>query len=82
MSMPFSDFASEGRSGVSCQDQSFRKQQGRQDVQAGRVGPAVDRGDADENVVGIGLGVFDKDVEVAVLVEDAGVDQLEFRLTA
>jgi hypothetical protein len=30
-----------------------------------------------EQIVGRGLGVFDHDVEVAVVVEDAGVDQLE-----
>ena len=38
--------------------------------------------DADQNIVGVGLGVFDEDVEVAVLVEDAGVDQFEFRIAA
>ena len=29
---------------------------------------------------GVGLGVFDEDVEVAVVVEDAGVEQLELGL--
>jgi hypothetical protein len=39
-----------------------------------------DRGcdrDPHEHVLDLGLGVFDLDVEVAVVVEDAGVDQLE-----
>ncbi len=33
---------------------------------------------ADQNVVGVGFGVLDEDVEVAILIEDPGVDQLEF----
>ncbi len=36
--------------------------------------------DLHQNVVGIGLGVFDLDIEIAVLGKYAGVDQLEFRM--
>ena len=36
--------------------------------------------DPDQNVVRRRLRVFDEDVEVAVVVEDAGVEQLEFRI--
>ena len=54
--------------------------EGRQDVERRRLGPAVGRGDADQDVIDAGLGVFDRDVEVAALVEDAGVEQLELRL--
>ena len=41
-----------------------------------RVGSAVARADADQDVIGPGLGVFDEDVEVPVVVENAGVEQL------
>ena len=40
------------------------------------IGPAIRRGDLDEDVVRRGLGIFDLDVEVAVLREDAGVGDL------
>ncbi len=40
------------------------------------VGTAIDGSDADEDVVGVGLGVLHGHVEVTVAVEDAGVDQL------
>ncbi len=49
--------------------------QGRQQVQGCLVGAAVVRGDLDQQVVGTGLGVLDEHVEVAVLVEDAGVEE-------
>ncbi len=50
----------------------------RQDVQRRRVGPAIVDDDAHQDVVGVGLGVVDRDVEIALLVEQAGVDQLIF----
>ena len=46
------------------------------------VGTAVVDGQTQQNVVGAGLGIFDVDVEVAVVVEDAGLDDLEFGLLA
>ncbi len=49
----------------------------RQQVQRrGRVA-AIDGGDAHQDVIGVGLRVLDGDVEVAIVVEDAGVDDLE-----
>src|SRR6185503_6528672 len=54
----------------------------RQQLQPRRVRSAIDRGDPDQDVVGRGLRVLDEDVEVAVLVEDPGVEQLELRIGA
>ena len=45
-----------------------------------RSGPRLLGGDPHQDVVGRRLGVLDDDVEVAVVVEDAGVEQLVFRL--
>src|SRR5437667_1826821 len=45
-----------------------------------RLRPAVADGDKHQNVVRRGLGVFDEDVEIAVVVENAGVEQFELRL--
>ncbi len=53
-----------------------------QEVERGGEGAAVVYGDQDEHVVGRGLRVLDEDVEVAVLVEDARVDELELGLVA
>ncbi len=47
-----------------------------------RLRAAVDGADADQDVVGSGLRVLDEHVEVAVGVEDAGVEQLVFRIAA
>ncbi len=59
------------------QDQSLRAQScGRMCSGAG-VRPAIVHGDLHQDVVGGRLGVFDLDVEIAALVEDAGVHQLE-----
>ena len=41
------------------------------------VRAAVVRGDADDQRVGVFLGHFDEDVEVAAVIEDAGIDQLK-----
>src|SRR5947207_2512790 len=54
------------------------KPQRRQHVHVGRVGPAVGDRDADQHLVDGGLRVLDDDVEVAIVVEDAGVEQLVF----
>ena len=49
----------------------------RQHVQHCRFArPVVDR-QLDQDVVNIGLGVFDLDIEIAIIGKDAGVDQLE-----
>jgi hypothetical protein len=45
-----------------------------------RLGAAIDRFDANKDIVRRRLGVFDKNVEVAVIIEDAGIDQLVFQL--
>src|SRR5207253_10479332 len=52
------------------------KPEGRQHVDRGSLGPAVRHLDADAEIFYVRLGVLDEDVEVPVLVEDAGVDQL------
>ncbi len=54
----------------------------RQQMDRRVLGPAVVHVDAAEQVVRPGLGVGDLDVEVAVLVEDAGVEQLVLHLEA
>ena len=54
--------------------------QRRQDAQPGRFRPAIVHGDPDEHVFRALLGVFDEHVEVAVVVEDAGVEQLVLEL--
>ena len=51
----------------------------RQDMQGRRLGAPVEGFDADTNVFGVELGVLDKDVEIAVIVEDARVEQLELQ---
>ena len=51
-------------------------------MQIGRLGSSVLRRDADEDVFGAAFGVFHEDVEVPVLVEDAGVEQLVLHLLA
>ena len=52
----------------------------RQDAQPGRFRPAVVHRDADEDILGTGLRVFHEHVEIAAVVEDAGVEQLVFEL--
>ena len=51
----------------------------RQQVQLRRFGAAVVRLDPDQQFIGRGLRVFDEHVEVAVLVERAGVHDFVFR---
>jgi hypothetical protein len=50
--------------------------QRRQQVERGRLGPAVVRGDEHQQVVGPGLGVLDDHVEVAVVLKDTRIEQL------
>ena len=42
-----------------------------------RIGAAIMDRHPHEQVVHVGLGIFDLDIEVAVVIEDASVDQLE-----
>jgi len=56
--------------------------QRRQQMQPGLVRPPVVHGDLDQHVVGRRLGVLDEHVEVAVLGEDAGVQQLVLEIAA
>ena len=49
-------------------------------MEPGGRGPAIVDGDADQDVVGACLGVLEEHVEVAVVVEDARVEQLVFDL--
>ncbi len=52
----------------------------RQHVQRRGLGRAVVDRHLHQNVVDIGLGIFDYDIEIAVVVEHPGVDQLELGL--
>ncbi len=52
----------------------------RQDVEFGRVGPAIVGRELDEDVLRRFLGILDEHVEVAVLVEDTGIEQLILEL--
>ena len=54
----------------------------RQQVQRRRLRSAIDRAHPDEDVLGIDLGELDEDIEVAVLVEDPGVEQLVLHVVA
>ena len=64
------------------QDHVFRNQSvGRRWSGAGS-GPAVGGRDADQEVVGVRLRVLDDHVEVAALVEDPRVEQLELGIAA
>ncbi len=49
-------------------------------MQRGRLRSAIGRGDANENIVGRLLRVLDEDIEVAVVIEYAGIGQLKFRV--
>ena len=64
------------------QDQVLRNHKRRQHVEPRRLGPAVVDGDAHEDVAWPGFGVLHEHVEVAVLVEGAGVDQLVLEVLA
>ena len=51
-------------------------------MQLGSVGPAVGNGDLHQDVLRAVLGVFDENVEIAIVVEDAGVEQLVLHFVA
>jgi hypothetical protein len=42
-------------------------------VKHGRLTPAIEGSDADESIVWPAFGIFDEDIEIAVLIEGAGV---------
>src|ERR1700677_482431 len=52
----------------------------RQQDKFGRFRAAIVHGDEHENLIRRGFGVFYKDVEITVFIEDARVQQLKFRL--
>jgi hypothetical protein len=52
----------------------------RQHMDNGLFGSTIVDGEPQDDVLGTFLGVFDVDVEVAVVIEDAGVEDLEFRI--
>ena len=58
------------------------KPESRQDLQIRRFGAAIVNADLDQDVFASGLRILDKDVEVAVLVEDARVEQLVLEFVA
>ena len=49
-------------------------------MQFGRLRSPVDRRDPHQDVFGIALGVLHEDVEVAVVIEDAGVEEFILHL--
>src|SRR5277367_6820528 len=59
---------------------SITEPESRKDVQWRRLRSAICDANSDEDVFRGAFCVFDEDVEVAVLVKDAGVDQLEFAI--
>src|SRR5262245_12216881 len=70
------------RSGaVSIPRPGIAEPESRQQVQLRCLGPAIEHIDADENVFNAGLGIFDEDVEVTVIIKDASIDQFELSLT-
>ena len=54
----------------------------RQQVKLRRFRAAICRNDADADILGRNLGIFDEDVEIAIFVEDPGIDELKFGLAA
>src|SRR3984957_15219975 len=49
-----------------------------QQMKRSRLGAAVEGGDFDQNIFGLGFRVFDKHIEVTVFVENSSVDQFVF----
>src|SRR5258705_3757515 len=54
----------------------------REHMKAGRIGPSVANRDAHQNVIRSFLSVFEKDVEVAVVIEDTCIDKLVLEVMA
>src|SRR5229473_5644812 len=53
----------------------------RQDVQCGGFGPAIYRGDSNENVFDVGFGILDENVKIAASGKNTCVVQFKLRLT-
>src|SRR5690349_11123709 len=53
----------------------------RKDMESGRFRAAIHGCDLNENVFDICFGVLDKNIEVAVVDENSGIEQFEFGLT-
>ncbi len=53
----------------------------RQDVQCGGFGPAIYRGDSNENVFDVGFGILDENVKIAASGKNTCVEQFKLRLT-
>src|ERR1039458_4342090 len=51
----------------------------RQDVELCSVGTAVERFYAIADIFGRCFGILDEDIEVSIIIEDAGIQQFEFR---
>ncbi len=47
-------------------------------MERGDVWAAIGEGEADEDVIRGGFGVFDEDIEITILIEDAGLHQFKF----
>ena len=56
--------------------------QRREEMQVRRIRSPVDRRDAHEDVFGSALGVLHEDIEIAAVVEDAGVEELVLHLVS
>lgn len=52
----------------------------RQHGQRGRFWPTIVDRDSHENIVGVGFGIFDGHIAVAIIGKNACVDQLELRI--
>ena len=70
------------RTGSGAPDPGIAKPEMRQKMQRRPLRAAVESLDADGDVFGRDLGVFDHDVEIAVIVEDARIKQLQLRSRA
>src|SRR5271156_950841 len=58
---------------------SVSKPQMRKNMQDRILGAAIESLDAYTDVLGVGFGILDEDIEIPVVVENAGIEQLEFR---
>src|SRR2546430_3744047 len=75
-------FADDGASEILAPGPGVAKPKRWKQVQGSRFGATIVGRDANENILVVGFGVFDENVEVAIFAEDAGVEQFEFRFRA
>src|SRR5215475_2987598 len=52
----------------------------RQQLQSRFLRPAIDRAEADQDILDVSLGVFDEDVEITILIEYACVEEFVFQV--